>query len=148
LLNSDNETIWNEIENKFGKDFKFDCITTGQVVQYLNTNQTEDFIRIAKLHLTENGKICMFDIVDSRMYKLWEAGLFKKNSFDFYVFIKLIYCKLRSFIKILRGKPSSPFGFGYPPSFFMNLAEKLNMKVLYYNSMFYEYRYHIILGNS
>jgi len=144
LINCDNLQIWNEIKNKFGENFKFNCITTGQVVQYLDKKQVEDFILNAALYLTKNGKICMFDIVDARKYKLWEAGLFERNSFDFYVVIKLVYCKLRSIVNKLKGKPLHPLGFGYPPSFFMNLAEKYKLKVSYVNSMFYEYRYHII----
>jgi len=144
LVEADTNQIWKEIENKLGKNFQFDRITTGQVIQYLDKKQVEDFIYNSTKHLTDTGKICLFDIVDSRTYELWEAGLFGSSSFNFSVLLKLIYGRLRAFFNNLRGKPSNNLGYAYPPAFFMNLAEKYNLKVLYFNSMYYEYRYHIL----
>ena len=145
LLNCDNNQIWDTLEKKFGKDFKFDCITTGQLIQYLDKRATEDFIYNATLHLTNEGKICLFDIVDSRTHELWKAGLFGRNSVDFSVILKLFYGRIRAIIKNLSRKPAFDLGYAYPPSFFMNIAKKFNLKLYCINSMYYEYRYHIIL---
>jgi len=144
LLNSDTDHIWEELEKTFEQNFKFDCITTGQVIQYLNKNQIEDFIHNSALHLTDNGKICLFDIVDSRMNELWSAGLFKQNSFTISLMAKLLFYRFKGFLNHLRGKPAHTLGYAYPPSFFINLGEKYNLKTTCVNSMYYEYRYHII----
>ena len=117
LIHSDNHQIWNDIATELGKDFKFDCITTGQVIQYLDKKETENFICNAVHHLTDDGKICLFDIVDSRTFVLWQAGLFKGNSFNFMVMIKLIKGYLKGIVNKLRGKPFHCLGYVYPPSF-------------------------------
>jgi cyclopropane fatty-acyl-phospholipid synthase-like methyltransferase len=143
LLNSDNVQVWKHLENELGEDFKFDCITAGQVVQYFDKKQTEDFVYNSMLHLLNGGKICLFDIVDSRTHELWKAGLFRGNSFNFSVMCRLIYGRMRLILNKLRGKPSHDLGYAYPPDFFMNLAKKHNLKMAYANSMYYEYRYHI-----
>jgi len=145
LIHSDNYKIWDSIAKELGKDFKFDCITTGQVIQYLDKKETEDFIYNSVHHLTDDGKICLFDIVDSRTFELWKVGLFKSNSFNFTVMMNLIICRLKGIINKLRGKPFYDIGYVYAPSFFVNLAQKYNLKISCLNSMYYEYRYHIII---
>ena len=148
LIHSDNYLIWNDIEKQLGENFQFDCITTGQVMQYLDSKEAEDFICNAAQHLTDGGKICLFDIVDARTFSLWKAGLFKSDSLNFTVITKLIINYLRGIARKLRGKPFYELGYVYPPSFFVNVAKKNNLTVSYYNSMFYQYRYHIVLGKS
>lgn len=145
LINSDTYQIWNDIAKELGNGFKFNCITTGQVIQYLSKKEIEDFIYNAVHHLTDNGKICLFDIVDARTFELWRAGLFNSNSFNYKVVIKLIIGKVKGFINKFRGKPFHELGYVYPPSFFINLAQKYNLKTAYFNSVYYEYRYHIII---
>ena len=145
LIQSDNHLIWSDIAKSLGKDFKFDCITAGQVVQYLDEKEIEDFIANSVHHLTDDGKICLFDVVDSRTFMLWKAGLFKNNSFNFAVMMKWIIGHLKGIIKKLFGKPFYEIGYIYPPSFFVGLAEKYNLKLSRYNSMYYDYRYHIVL---
>ena len=145
LINSDNYLIWNDLAKELGNDFKFDCITTGQVIQYLDKKETENFIHNSLHHLTDDGKICLFDIVDSRTFALWKAGLFKSNSLNFTVMLKLLINYTKGLIKRLLGKPFQDIGYVYPPSFFANLAQKYNLKISYFNSMYYDYRYHIII---
>ena len=145
FLNTDNVHVWERIENELGKDFKFDCITAGQVIQYLDKTQTEDFVSNSVRHLTDGGKICLFDIVDSRTHELWKAGLFRSNSFRVSVMMRLFYGRLRAILNRLRGKPSCDLGYAYPPVFFTNLARKYNLEMDYANSMYYDYRYHILL---
>ena len=148
LIHADNQQIWRDVENKLGKDFKFDCITAGQVMQYLTKPQVADFLDHAALHLTENGKICLFDIVDLRTYELWKSGLFKANSFNFSVVICLVFNRLRNTLKKISGKPACDMGYAYPPSFFADAARKHNFNVSIINSMYYEYRYHVILTHT
>ena len=148
LINSDNYLIWSDIDKLLGTDFQFDCISTGQVMQYLDRKEIEDFISNAARHLSDNGKICLFDIVDSRRFSLWKAGLFKSNSLNFTVIMKLIINYLRCIVRKLKGKPFYDLGYVYPPSFFMELAQKNNLTASYYNSMFYDYRYHIVMGKK
>ena len=143
LINSDHAQMWHDIEQQFGQDFKFDCITTGQVIQYLEKKQIDDFIRHATAHLTDTGKICLFDIVDSRTHELWKAGLYRQNSLNMSVMMKLLYGRLKGIFNKLRGKPSYELGYAYPPAFFADLAKKYNLQVSCANSMYYEYRYHI-----
>jgi cyclopropane fatty-acyl-phospholipid synthase-like methyltransferase len=116
-------------------------------MQYLDKKEIEDFISNSLHHLTDDGKICLFDIVDSRTFTLWKAGLFNNHSFNFTVMLKLLINQAKGIIKKLRGKPFYELGYLYPPSFFVNLAQKYNLKISCCNSMYYEYRYHIILRN-
>ena len=111
LINSDNCQIWNEIKHKLSEKFQFDCITTGQVMQYLNRKEIEDFICNAAHHLTDSGKICLFDIVDARTFPLWKAGLFKGDSFTYMIVIRLIFNYLKWIWRKIKGKPFYSFGY-------------------------------------
>ncbi len=148
LFQSDDNHIWEIIDNELGKDFRFDCITAGQVIQYFNKEQVDHFISNAFLHLSDKGKICLFDIVDSRTYELWRAGLFNREYVNLSVLGRILVNRLRIVKNRLSGKPLHDLGYIYPPALFMELGRKYNLNVSFAHSMYYEYRYHIIFSKQ
>ena len=144
LAVSDDYQLWEYIKNHFGEETKFDCITTGQLIQYLSLEQIDNFISNSKKHLSDEGRICLFDVVDSRLYHLWRAGLFKSDGLSTKIMLKIIASKLRTIKNTILQKPKHDLGNIYPPTIFKNLAAKYDFKVSFANSMYYEYRYHVI----
>jgi Cyclopropane fatty acid synthase and related methyltransferases len=145
LINSDDTHLWQQLENNLGKGCKFDRITAGQVVQYLNEKQVEEFVSQSVNYLSEGGLICLFDIVDSRTFELWNAGLFQSQRFNLTVLFKLCLGRLRAMRNKLKQVPVFEIGYTYPPSFFEMLANKYQLNFSVAHSMYYEYRYHVIL---
>ena len=148
LAVADDSQLWEYIRNNFGENAKFDRITTGQLIQYLSLEQIDNFISNSKKHLSDKGQICLFDVVDSRLYHLWRAGLFKSDSLSIKIMIKIIASKLRAVKNAIIQKPKYDLGYIYPPKIFNDLAAKYNFKVSFASSMFYEYRYHVIFENK
>lgn len=145
LLHTDDLTIWEQIRQIFGADCKFDRITAGQVIQYMEKRSVDLFIRHALDFLSANGKICLFDIVDARTYELWEAGLFEREKPTLFLFLKTIAKRAKCIIRRLSGKPPYIIGTLYPPHFFRKIAVGYGLRISVINAMFYEYRYHVIL---
>ncbi len=143
LLQADDTQIWEHVKQKFGNEFKFDRITAGQVIQYLSEEQIDHFIHEAKSHLAPEGKICLFDVVDSRTYELWRAGLFNHERIHISTINGLLIGRLRTFKNKLTGKPLYDLGYIYSPAQFKGFAEKYDLIVSFVHSMYYEYRYHV-----
>ncbi len=146
LFLTDDFGIWQVLENQLGKNYRFDRITAGQVMQYLTPQQIELFIEGALNFLSTSGTICLFDIVDSRTYELWKAGLFKGKSLNIRVIIQLIIGWGRSVKNKFKKQPVHGIGNIYPPVFFEVIAQRLQLKITVVHSMYYEYRYHVILS--
>ena len=146
LLHADDSQVWRQIEKDLGEVYKFDRITAGQVIQYLDKKQIEMFICNALPHLAANGRLCFFDVVDSRTYELWRSKLFKSPNFNMSVLFRLMVGRLRALGKTIKGTNVSEMGYMYPPFFFESLANKYGLKLHVVNSMYYEYRYHVILS--
>jgi cyclopropane-fatty-acyl-phospholipid synthase len=140
LLNEDDITIWDKINESF------DFITTGQVIQYLTIGQVENFIEKAKAFLKPKGKIIFFDIIDPRIYFLFELGIFKnENIGKLKILQSFLALMIYRIIRRLRGLPKREIGYGYVPHDIINIASRCGFKTQYCCSMYYEYRYHLIL---
>ncbi len=94
LVYQDDEHIWEYIDHAFGKGYKFERISVGQVIQYFTPRQTEDFICYASKYLAENGKICLFDIIHDKLYPLWRAGLFSYSNKTIRILCNLLRLKM------------------------------------------------------
>lgn len=146
LLQSDDTQVWSRLEEQLNKEYTFNRITAGQVIQYLDQKQVEDFIGNAKKHISKDGLICFFDIVDSRIYDLWEAKLFKNESFNLKVLTRIALGHCKKIRNKLKKIPELQIGYTYSPSFFELLADKYKLKFQIVYSMYYEYRYHVIFS--
>lgn len=146
LINSDDTELWVRLEDRFDKEYKFDRITAGQVIQYLDQKQIDDFIGNAQKHISKDGLICLFDIVDTRIYDLWEAQLFKNESFNLTVLLRMGFRHCSKIKNRFKKAPEQRIGYTYSPSFFKLLANKYNLKSQFVHSMYYEYRFHVIFS--
>lgn len=145
LLFADEVDIWNHLYQPDGSVSYFDRITAGQVLQYFDTNQVENFIKNALHFLSEEGKIFLFDIIDSRTYELWMVGLYQeKESSTLSLLFRILILKSKGILRLLTNKPEFCLGNAYSPSYFLEIAKKYQLKVSFVNSMYYEYRYHVI----
>lgn len=145
LIHADDSTVWKRLENHLGQDYQFDRITAGQVIQYLDGTQIEQFVAKGITHLTEGGLICLFDVVDCRTYELWKAGLFNSKRLNTSVLFAVLIERLRGVKNSLKGRPFSDIDYTYSPNFFERLANKYNLQINIAYSMYYEYRYHVVL---
>lgn len=144
LLNLNDKQVW--IYLKTNLPLKtFDCITAGQVMQYLDKNQIDYFIQNAVEFLADNGKICLFDIVHKRLYPLWKSNFFKDSQSICKTLISFVLFELSCIKKRIRNKPFFDEGYLYLPQFFRELAEKNDLEIEITNSIYYEYRYHVFL---
>lgn len=145
LINSDDVHVWDQIEERFREGCKFDRITAGQVIQYLDQKQVDDFIGNAQRYLSADGFICLFDVVDTRLFELWDAKFFNNKAFNFNVLLRIVLGRCRRIMNKFRKVPELRLGYTYSPSFFELLAKKYGLKLDVVHSMYYEYRYHVIL---
>lgn len=148
LIHQPDFRVWEELKLNFRDDCPFDRITAGQLIQYLDKEQIDSFIANSVKFLAPNGKIWLFDIVDSRTYELWKSGLYKMNDLNISILLKIIIRRMRDSARILTGKPVSDMGYGYAPMFFIAIAQKYGLQVSFINSMYYEYRYHAVFSQS
>jgi cyclopropane fatty-acyl-phospholipid synthase-like methyltransferase len=140
LIQADDNSIWEKINQSF------DFITSGQVIQYFTLGQVEAFIKKAKDFLEPGGKIIFFDVIDPRIYFLFELGIFQQKKMDklriFKSFIKTV--KARA-VRHSRGLPDREIGYGHLPHNIIKIANDCQFEAQYVCSMYYEYRYHLIL---
>lgn len=148
LVETDDYKIWQVLGKDLPENYRFDRITAGQVMQYLTPQQIESFIENALKFMSVSGKIYLFDIVDSRTYGLWAAGLFKNKSLNVKVVIQLIKLRVRAIINKFKKLPPYSIGNIYPPAFFEKLAHQFKLQITVVHSMYYEYRYHVILSTG
>jgi cyclopropane fatty-acyl-phospholipid synthase-like methyltransferase len=139
LILANHETLWENLH------FTFDRITAAGVIQYLTFQEIDAFIANASRHLSKNGKIVFFDILDPRLYPLWKLGLFAPNA----GILKALYrsgCDFRTSISAtLRNRPRNIYGFSHNPYKIQKLANEHGFEVRCVQSMYYEYKYHAIM---
>jgi cyclopropane fatty-acyl-phospholipid synthase-like methyltransferase len=140
LILADDNTVWDRLS------LSFDRITATAVVQYLTPEQIDAFIRNASGYLNEEGKIVFFDIIDPRLYSLWKLGWFSEN-FRFWKTLSKggLGC-FKQLLSILKNRPGDIIGDAHSPYLIEKIANKHGFKMEYVKSMYYEYRYHVILS--
>lgn len=140
LLHADDNTIW---EKNFGP---FDIITTAGVIQYFSLGQVENLIKNGKRFLKPEGKIIFFDIIDPRIFFLFELGIFKSKRIGAFRILKsFIALTMHRLKRKFRGLPISEMGYAHLPQAIIDIASKYQFTSRYCCSMYYEYRYHLIL---
>jgi cyclopropane fatty-acyl-phospholipid synthase-like methyltransferase len=144
LVQADDINVWERVSESF------DRITAGQVVQYLKLEHLDRFINVASQRLNSGGKIILFDIIDPRIYFLVRIGvLIPKNTFTKNAGIAIAKSTIRLAISkplaILKQKPADMIGNSHHPGDIYKIARKYDLEMEYVCSMYYEYRYHVIL---
>lgn len=147
LLNLNDREVWDYLR-RHSPTKSFDCITAGQVLQYLDQNQVDNFIRNAVEFLAENGRISLFDIVHKRLYPLWKSGFLNGSQPLCKALPRLALIKFRGLRNRIKRKPFFNDGYLYLPEFFRELAEKYDLEIEVVNSIYYEYRYHVFLSKK
>ncbi|KKG07857.1 class I SAM-dependent methyltransferase [Methanosarcina sp. 2.H.A.1B.4] len=140
LILADDNTVWDKLS------LSFDRITATAVIQYLTPEQIDAFIRNASEYLNEEGKIVFFDIIDPRLYSLWKLGWFSENFRLWKSLSKVGMGCLRQVSGILKNRPGDIIGDTHNPYLIEKIANMHGFKMEYVKSMYYEYRYHVILS--
>jgi cyclopropane-fatty-acyl-phospholipid synthase len=151
LCHANHQSVWTLLDPQQ----RFDRICAGQVVQYLSIQEIDNFVEQALKVLNPWGKIIFFDVIDPNIYFLYKVGAFgykKDGQFigDEYKLSRYI----NNFLKLLvsrtwrrcKGLPKDQIGNSFRPSEFRAITDKYNIKMEYVWSMYYEYRYHVIIS--
>jgi len=140
LILADDKTVWDKLESSF------DRITAAGVIQYLTLPEIDSFIFNASRYLNKDGKIVLFDILDPRLYPLWKIGLFSQDA-DFWKILRKIGFELRIMLTAaLNSRPNNILGFSHNPDAIRKIADKQGFKTTFVQSMYYEYKYHVIMS--
>jgi cyclopropane fatty-acyl-phospholipid synthase-like methyltransferase len=140
LVLADDRTVWG------GLNQKYDRITATAVVQYFTPEQLENFIQNASIYLSESGKIVFFDIIDPKLYSLWKIGWFSPNFISWNIFIRACMDCVKRISAFLKNQPCDIIGNSYSPHIIEEIARRNGFQTEYVKSMYYEYRYHVILS--
>jgi cyclopropane-fatty-acyl-phospholipid synthase len=142
LIKADDKTVWNEVNTHF------DRITATQVLQYLTFEQIDNFVANAYKYLNINGKIVFFDIIEPRSYVLWKIGFFSRK-IHYWKLIPTIFVGLFDSLSVnLNNKPKDIIGYSHSPYKIEKIANKHGFEMEYVQSIYYEYRYHVILSKK
>lgn len=139
LLLADHETLWDNLH------FNFDRITAAGVIQYLTFQEIDKFISDASKHLNKDGKIVLFDILDSRLYPLWKIGLFSQDANGLKILCKTGFEFRTAILASLKRRPKDILGFAHNPYIIEKIANKHGFRMVCVRSMYYEYKYHTIM---
>jgi len=144
LIVASEQEIWQQLGEQ-----KFSCITAGQVIQYLTLPQIDNLIREASGRLEPDGKIVLFDVIDPVLYPLAKAGILGRKRFNLLTLCaRLAVSGLRGSARVCTGKPWNEIGNAYMEQEFEHAARSNGLRVQKTNSMFYEYRYHLVFTRS
>jgi cyclopropane-fatty-acyl-phospholipid synthase len=142
FIQASDKTIWEKVTNNI------DRLLASGVTQYLTIEQIDNFLDNAKDIITKEGKIILFDIIDPRIHYLVSLGLFKNKKINNIKIIqKMMKLKINGLYRKFKKLPPLSLGMGYAylPNEIEKIAFKYNLKFEYCWSMYYEYRFHVIL---
>lgn len=142
LIYSDDTMVWEKVK----VPLSFDRITAGQVVQYFDHAKIDTFIGQAFSRLNVNGRLIFFDVIDPRIYYLFEVGMFGKERIGIVkIATRMMVSFLSKRLRRLQGLPAAEIGYAYRPQEIAGIARKYGLRSEVVWSMYYEYRYHLIL---
>ncbi|HEY3363422.1 MAG TPA: methyltransferase domain-containing protein [Methanosarcina sp.] len=142
LIKANDKTVWSEVSSPF------DRITTTEVLQYLTFEQIDSFIKNASKHLKNDGKIVFFDIIDPKLYILWKIGFFSKKTHYWKVIPTVFESAFDYLSASLNYSPKDIIGYSHNPYKIEEVANKYGFEMEYIRSVYYEYRYHVILSRK
>ncbi len=143
LALADDRTVWSRI------DGSFDRIVCSGVVQYLDVAQLQNFLDNASKRLNLEGKILLFDVIDSRIRPLARAGLFTDRPNPLVLVGACATMVLRRYLDSDRRiLPTDELGYSYDPNLISEMSMNSGLEVEFVRSMYYEYRYHAVLTRT
>ena len=147
FIQADDKSVWEKLGGEC-----FDAVTTAGVMQHLSPADVETFTRRALEFLTDQGRIIYFDIPDPRIYLLVRLGAFGPRPWrwrdlprSLYLLGKLI---ARRMFDAWRGHPTDIMGYQHHPAALRDIAVRCGLSAEVVSSMYYEYRYHLILRRA
>lgn len=141
LVEADDRSVW---DLGLGT---FDCITADGVVQYLNRRQLERFVQRAAGALAPGGAICLFGVLDPLQLLLWEGGWFRTNVRLLERIVGVGRAAMVQAARRMLGRQRG-FGIAYSPDCFVDIAGQSNLRIEFARSVYYEYRYHVLLRKA
>lgn len=142
LIQADDKTVWDKLE------CSFDRITAAGVIQYLTSQEIDNFLFNASSYLNKGGKIVFFDILDPRLYPLWKIGLFSQDAGPWKILRKIGFEFKVMLSASLSNRPRDILGFAHNPSTVKKIAGRYGFETTFVKSMYYEYKYHAIISRT
>jgi cyclopropane-fatty-acyl-phospholipid synthase len=143
LIHADDASVWKKVFQPF------DRIAVGAVIQYLQPQQVEDFIAHAIRHLTDDGRIILFDVIDPAFHFLFDLGLYWPGKMTTAALLKRLLTIGRDrAVRKWKHQPPSDLGYMYSPTTIRTMLQKYPVDVEIAWSMYYEYRFHVIINKS
>ena len=142
LLQADAKTEWHKVPGTF------DCITAGQMDQYLSRMELGAFLREARDRLNDGGRIVIFDSMHPQRHALREIGLGFERAPLWRVAYLMCHTPAAMAWHLLNGKAARTIGQSHSPALYRQIAAPLGLKVEFVMSAFYDYRYHVILRHQ
>ena len=149
VLQADERTVWEQLP----PSALFDRITAAGVVQNLAESQLEHLLAQAVQWLNPGGRIVLFDVIDSRLFWLFRLGVLRKDNGPSAGWLSIAGSAVRQARTCLTwrltGLPPCGWGYvlnAYHPSVIGHMAKRLGLEMQRLASMYYEYRYHVILA--
>lgn len=144
LIEADDRAIWGHVIGQ-----QFDVITTAGVMQHLSLARFEAFLQGARGALNRGGRVVLFDLIDPRRYRLAELGIFGARPGFVCAAVavgrNLPALLLRRLRMARNGRENDRIGFEHHPMHVCRIAERQRFSVEFVNSMYYEYRFHVLL---
>lgn len=140
------ESDLNDLSLKVLENEKFDVITSAAVIQYFTIEDIKTFLKFSNQRLRENGKVIFFDVIHPELFNLFLCGVFSAEPPSL---IRYAYKRVKFFInsklRSLNNLPEHEMGYAYNPYQLLQLADEFGYEGKMVSSMYYEYRFHIIL---
>ena len=143
LVSANNQTVWQAVPGHF------DIVTNSGVIQYFTEGEIRAFVEAARLRLTDNGRMVFFDVVDPLRYQLrlflnlFNADL--RTCLGRTAGLGMLFALFVYYRVIGSDKPADKLGRKYGHKVFERIAGNAGLSASFVNSMYYDYRYHVIL---
>jgi len=139
LLHADELTVWSKIEKKVNI-----IISTG-VIQYFTSRQLKNFIENCLKNITNDGYIAFYDVIHPLKYLYFKYNLINNKGNFINISRYVIQLFFHFFFENQPDIYLGEIGYGYYPIYFLDICKKNNLEIEFVSSIYYEYRYHVII---
>ena len=139
LLQADEDNLWGKI------GVKVDAVIATSVIQYFSSQKLEQFVKKCAENILDDGHVVFFDVINPLKFIFFKHNLINKKGTFVNIIASIIHA---TYIYFFRSKPDiylGEIGFGYYPDYFLNMGRKYNLNIIIVSSIYYEYRYHVII---
>lgn len=143
LILADNTNVGTKVSGPF------DRITSSGVMQYLNYEEIEHLLTQFEKLLAKDGCIALFDFIDPHSHLLFKAGLSSAQP------RRSVGALLNGGKELFRrwkrrakGESELTIGHAHSPDRIVGIAARQGFNAEYLRSIYYEYRYHLLLKRA